>query len=185
MKRLSFFISLMIVFVFAFGFFLPTRTPLPVTKKPNNLPDAWMEMVDATLMNENGQVLMKIHAPKVVHYPENDTSKLTTPEFLLYGRRATPWRIQSGLAIANDGIKQIHLSKLVTLYHPQDDFQPATWVNTDKLVIHPKQRTAETMENVTLTQPNIHLKGKGLSADLESGEIKLLSDTQGEYSFNE
>ena len=47
------------------------------------------------------------------------------------------------------------------------------------------QKTAETKEPVTLTQPNITVRGKGLQADLNTGDIKLLSETRGDYAINQ
>lgn len=150
-----------------------------------SVPDAWMESVEATFMSHEGHILMKIHAPTVTHFADNDTTLLKTPTFLLYRNSPSPWRIQAGVGVATNGLENIRLSQTVTLHYPGDKTQPATWVNTDKLVIHPEQKTAETMEQVTLTQPNITVHGKGLHADLNSGDIKLLSETRGEYAINQ
>lgn len=149
------------------------------------LPDAWMESVDATFMNKAGQVLMKIRSPTVKHYAQDDTTHLTTPEFLLYRDHANPWRIQAGAGTATRGMDNIRLSRLVTLHYPGDAHQPVTWINTDKLTIHPEQKTADTAEQVVFTQPHLTMRGKGLHADWQTGDINLLAETRGEYAFNQ
>src|SRR5579871_1911754 len=97
-------------------------------------PDAWMEKVDAIFMDKEGQMLMRIHSPTVTHYAKDDTTLLTTPELLLYRRSSKPWRIQAGKATATGSMRQIRLSETVILHHPGDEFQPVTWVNTDKII---------------------------------------------------
>lgn len=185
-------VVLFIMIILSVGFFV--QPWLPTSKTTENAPksvriagpDAWMENVDATFMNKDGKVMMKVHTPSLTHYAKNDTTFLKTPQFLLYRRSSlTPWRIQSGEGSATQGMNNIRLSNTVTLHHPGDALQPATWVNTDQLMIHPNEKIAETAEMATFTQPSFTIRGKGLHADLNTGDIRLLSETRGEYAFNQ
>ena len=184
--RLTFGMALILSIVFfTYSWTTMSKKELPHTALRANTPDAWMESVDATFIGQDGHLLMKVHAPTAKHYADKDTTFLTTPEFLLYRNSANPWRILAGKATAMHGIRQIRLSESVTLHHPGDNTQPATWVSTDKVTIHPNERTAETSEMVTLRQPHLSVRGRGLQADLNTGDIKLLAETRGEYALND
>jgi lipopolysaccharide export system protein LptC len=155
------------------------------TAKPSHLVvDAWMDTVDTTVMNKEGQVLMKIHSPSVIHYAENDTTYFVSPQFLLYRKSLKPWRITAGKGTATHGIEHIQLASQVTLHHPGDVTQSPTWINTEQLIIHPPNRTADTTHAVTITQPHTTISGIGLKADLNTNDIRLLSNTRGDYAIH-
>src|ERR1700733_13263497 len=118
---------------FAYWWWPAVSKPIQTVKEARSeVPDAWMETVDATFMGKDGQILMKIHTPTITHFAKNDTTLFTTPEFLLYHQSANPWHVQAGIATATQGMRQIRLSESVTLRHPGDTEHPETWVDTDK-----------------------------------------------------
>tara|TARA_R110000868_G_scaffold6389_10_gene36474 strand:+ start:938 stop:1498 length:561 start_codon:yes stop_codon:yes gene_type:complete len=145
------------------------------------LPDAYMENVTATILDKFGKVSMKIVTPKMVHYTKNDTTDFTQPELTLYHKSPNPWFIASKTAKSNHGIDQVIFHDDVTIHHPADFKNPATVIKTSVLTVHPNERTAETTESITMVQPNSIMKAIGMFADMDSGNIKLLSHAKGEY----
>ena len=57
----------------------------------------------------------------------------------------------------------------------------ATTLLTQFLTLYPKQNVAITDAPVTIEQPGLKINAKGLRADLNSGNIELLSNARGHY----
>lgn len=148
------------------------------------LPDALMEDVVALVFDKQGKPKMKIVAPKMVHFAKNDMTKLVTPQLTLYRKSPTPWFVTSKSAEATKGADQINFWDDVVVQHAADENNPATIIKTPTLTVNPNAQIAETNDFIILTQPNIVIKGVGMHADMNNGDIKLLSQARGEYVPN-
>ena len=150
-------------------------------KNDTQIPDAYMENVTAIILDKLGKVSMKIVTPKMTHYAKDDTTDFIDPQITLYHKSPNPWFIASKTAKAWDGIDNLVFNTDVTIHHPADYNNPATLIKTSTLTVHPNEKTAETVEPITMIQPNSIMKAVGMQADMDSGNIKLLSQAQGEY----
>ena len=169
------------VIILAAWITLSYRTPALTTTQADDIPDAFMEGINATILDKQGQVAMKIIAPKMVHYASNDSSELTQPELTLFRKSPQPWHITSHTARVSNGIRQVDFQDDVTIHHAADLINPDTVIKTPKLTVFPQDQKAQTSELITLIQPNTVIKATGMLADINSGSIKLLSETRGEY----
>lgn len=161
--------------------FMPDRpSGLTLTEQP----DAYMEDVSAVFMDKFGKPKMKIITPKLVHYLSNDTSQLTEPKLTLYRKSPKPWYVSSHFARATHGIDNITFREDVIIHHPGDDKLPATLIKAPTILVHPNNETVETNEEIELTQPNLTVKATGMRADMNSGNIMLLSQAKGEFRPN-
>lgn len=175
-----------LIMIMAIG--LATWTTL-LTYHPDNIavadkgavPDAFMEEVTAVILDKQGKPKMKIVTPKLVHYAENDTTDLTLPHLTLYRKSPQPWYITSKHAKAIEGTEKVDFWQDVTIQHSGDIKSPATVIKTPTLTVHPTAQTADTVDLITMMQPNIVVKATGMHADMNSGDIKLLSQARGEY----
>lgn len=149
--------------------------------KTATLPDGYMEGVTALILDKQGKPSMKIITPKMVHYAEGDTSHLTSPHLTLYRKSPQPWYISSKFAKASDGAENVDFWDDVHIHHAADINSPSTVIQTTKLTVHPNKKTAETVDLITMTQPNIVVKATGMFADMNTGDIQLLSEARGEY----
>ena len=156
----------------------PQDHPKPVTSEQ---PDAYMEDVSAVFMDQFGKPKMKIVTPKLTHYLNNDTTQLDDPQLTIYRQSPTPWYISSHYAKATHGIDNVDFRENVTIHHPADANMPATIIKAPTLIVHPTDQTAETNEEIELIQPNIIVKAMGMRANMNSGNIQLLSKARGEY----
>lgn len=147
----------------------------------NLMPDAYMENVTAIILDKVGKVTMKIVTPRMVHYAKDDTTDFTDPQLTLYHKSPNPWFIESKTAKAWHGIDNVIFKDDVTIHHPADYNNPATVIKTTTLTVHPNEKIAETAEPITMIQPNSVMKAIGMHADMDSGNIRLLSQAQGEY----
>ncbi|HTM63636.1 MAG TPA: LPS export ABC transporter periplasmic protein LptC [Gammaproteobacteria bacterium] len=150
-------------------------------KADPHIPDAYMENVTAIFLDKFGKMTMKIETPKMVHFAENDTTKFLFPQLTVFHKSPNPWYIASKTAKAWDGIENVIFKNDVTIHHPADYKNPATIIKTNTLHVHPNQKTAETADPITMIQPNSIMKAVGMQADMETGDIKLLSHAEGEY----
>lgn len=145
------------------------------------LPDAYMDDVIAIVMDKFGKPSMKIATPHLVHYAQNNTAHLMTPEIVLFRNSSVPWYIKAHYGKSSDGIETVDFWEKVTLFHPKDEANPDTWIKTNTLTIHPNQQTAFTNDIITLTQTNLLIQAIGMQANMKNGDIKLLSHARGEY----
>lgn len=149
-----------------------------------DLPDAFMEEVNALVFDKQGKPKMKIITPKMIHFAKNDKTQLTTPELTIYRKSLMPWYVTSKYAEAINGTDKVHFRDDVIVQHAADENQPATVIKTATLIVTPDTQLADTEEAITMMQPNLMIKGVGMHADMSSGDIKLLSQTRGEYVPN-
>lgn len=155
---------------------------IKITNK--ELPDAFMEDVVALLLNKQGKLKLKIVSPKLIHFNENDTTQFFSPQLTLYRKSPKPWFISSKRAMATEGIENVDFWDQVNIHHAADENNPATLIKTQALTVYPNQNLAETHQEITLIQPSLIVKSKGMKADLNSGDINLLSQARGEYVPN-
>lgn len=166
-------IVLTIALIYRPSAIIEAKTPL--------LPDAIMEDVVTVIYDKQGKPRLKIATPRMVHYLENDATNLTTPEVTLYRKSPQPWRITSQYAKATDGTNKVDFWENVIIQHTGDHNSPTTLIKTPTLTVHPERQTAQTNDAITLIQPSIVVKSIGMFADMDSGNIKLLSEAIGEY----
>lgn len=154
------------------------------TTPTTTLSDAYMENVTATIMDKQGKVKMKIDTPRLLHYKENDLSKLYKPQVILYRNSTHPWFITAQKATALQGINQVDFINEVVIHHPADEGSPATLIRTKLLSVFPEEQIARSDQVVSMEQPNLRINATGMYADIGKGDIKLLSATRGEYVPN-
>jgi lipopolysaccharide export system protein LptC len=147
-------------------------------------PDAVMENVVATIINQAGNPSLKIESPKMTHYAANDTTDIETPRITIYRQSPEPWYIHSTYAKATQGLDQIYFWDNVIIHHISDVSNPATTMTTTTLTVFPDKQIAQTNDHVILTQPDTTIHGTGMLANLNDGTIQLLSQARGEYVPN-
>lgn len=144
-------------------------------------PDAFMENVIATIINKEGVRTLLIESPRMVHYADNDTTVIESPRITVYRNSPEPWHINSDYAKATQGTNKIFFWSNVVIHHPYDESTPITTFKTNTLTVFPQEKLAQTADEVTLTQPESVVRAIGMTANLNDGEVKLLSQARGEY----
>lgn len=161
---------------------LATLGPKPIfLPKARSQPDAYMEQAITTIMNKEGKLNLSIASPKITHYPENNRAHLDLPTVILYQNSNQPWYITSNEAVTTQGIDKIDFLKNVVIHHAADLQNPATLVKTASLTVFPHEHFAKTADPITLIQPDLIVNATGMEANMNKGEINLLSAARGEY----
>lgn len=154
------------------------------TTETTHRPDAFIENVVATIISTEGKPTLKVEAPKMVHYPDDDTTDIETPHITLYRESPEPWSIDSHFAKATQGLDKIYFWENVVIHHTNDNANPTTTMTTSTLTVFPDKQIAQTDDNVTVIQPSTTIHGLGMLANLHEGTVQLLSKAQGEYIPN-
>jgi len=156
-------------------------TPTNVSTAVETQPDSYMDEVHAIFMDKFGKPSMKIFTPHLVHFNENDTTQFTAPQLTLYRQSPQPWYITSKSAQSTQGMENVLFKDNVIIHHAGDLNSPATLIKTTVLMVHPNKKTADTDELITMIQPDLTLNAIGMHADMNTGDIKLLSQARGVY----
>ena len=144
-------------------------------------PDAILRQVNSYIFDKQGRLQFNISTPYLSHLAQQDTTQLRVPIFTFYRPARTPWRLTAQLATGQAGLQDILLQHQVHLTHTADAKNPETILETNQLTLHPYQKTAETPALVTLTQPGLSMRSIGMRANLNTGDIMLLSNAAGTY----
>src|SRR3990167_10940175 len=94
----------------AWSLLIDAHSPTAATTSSTTL-DAFMEGVEAFVMDQQGKPSLKLVTPKMVHYIDNDTTDIFLPQLTLYRPAHQPWIITSQYAKATQGINQIFRSE--------------------------------------------------------------------------
>lgn len=144
--------------------------------------DASMEEVDATIYNKLGKPSLRVISPKMVHYPKNDMTRITTPKITIFREPTTVWNIDANYAEAMDGLDKIIFHDNVIVKHQDDPALPVTTLYTASLTVFPEKQTAETIEAVSIQHPTAKIYAIGMLADMNEGTVKFLSQAREEYA---
>jgi lipopolysaccharide export system protein LptC len=156
----------------------------PIILQEIELPDGYMEQVTAFILNNQGKLALKIETPQLMHYTKNDKTDFIQPTLTFYKKSTLPWYISANTAQAIKGMKQIQFNENVVIHRAADEHMPSTLIKTQTLSVFPQEKKAHTKASITLIQPNLTIKATGMQADINQGEIELLSQAKGEYVEN-
>jgi lipopolysaccharide export system protein LptC len=143
-------------------------------------PDAFMTDMTYTSFDAAGSWGSHLQAARITHYADQDTSVIASPKMISRSGPLT-WIVTAAHGTARQGLKTIHLED-----HVQVDRMHATkgktlTLQTSALTAYPQRKWAETDKPVTIIQPNSVVYATGLTADMQAGDIHLLSDVKGTY----
>lgn len=159
-----------------------TPSPNQLVNEAVNLPDAYMEEVHTMILDKEGKPKLELSVPKMIHFAKHDTTRLISPKLTLYRHSPHPWYVSARYAKASNGIEHIHFWDNVIIHHLADTKSPSTVIKTKTLTVYPEKHTAETPDAITLIQPSMTINALGMFADMNTGDIKLLSEARGEYA---
>lgn len=183
MTKRSLFLSLALLFSLAFSIWLihDTLQSNPVIAANDTTPDAFILNAHYIRMDKNGNPHLQIYTPQMTHYITHDISNFVTPHFIIYNANSSPWDVTAKYGTSIAGIDQVHLWDDVKIHQAASANNSELTMTTSSLDIFPKKRTASTDQAVTITQPDATINSIGLRANLQKGEIHLLSHARGVY----
>jgi lipopolysaccharide export system protein LptC len=147
-------------------------------------PDYWVEHFEVRRFDTDGKLQHTVTAEKLLHYPDDDTTIVTTPHITYHQRQ--PTEIFARMAhIGRDG-KQVDLiDDVQVIRHGAANDAPSTVLRTRTLTIFPDDENGYTNDPVVITQDNSILKGTGLELDNKTGITVLRGRVIGTLHHNQ
>lgn len=153
----------------------PAPTALPSTNLPENSPDYYIEGLDLSRMDANGELVLTNQSASLAVYEDQNISIFTAPTVELYQQQVARWQIKSVSAelLNNDDIE---FSTSVSIVQLNSDI-PVT-IHTEFLKISEQGQRISTDQPVEIIKGQQVTHAVGMVVTLNSPEptIHLLSD---------
>lgn len=144
-------------------------------------PDFIIENIVAHRMDASGDVKHTLHAERMTHYPDDDTTHLVMPRLISNASARAPFSITSRTAkVSSDG-EQVYFETDVRAVRAAYANQSEMVMVTSYLHVTPDDHIARTDRPVTITDAHTVAHAIGLELNSETRIVKFLSQFRGTY----
>ncbi|MBU2885444.1 LPS export ABC transporter periplasmic protein LptC [Gilvimarinus agarilyticus] len=149
-----------------------------------DFPEVYLvEMTDRSF-DDSGRLTHTLKARQVTYFKTADTTEgyIEQPELTFLSENSShPWHLVANQGIADIEQQTLQLSGTVNAYseHPRYGRLDVT---TEDLLVNTHEQIATTDKPVTMQSARGTTSAVGLSADLDSGRVALLSEVKGIYA---
>lgn len=150
-------------------------------KTVNNRPDYTMENFTITAMGLAGKPRYHLSASSMLHYPENDVTRMEKPNVVLYQENRSPLKVQSSKGVYSGVAKEVVLSGAVKVDRSASQNNRPFVMETEWLKILPDDKRLETDKAIVVKSGRSFVSAVGMVADLDKETIDLLSKVRGTY----
>lgn len=144
-------------------------------------PDYVVDGLSAVRMAPDGTVKHSLHAEKMVHYPDDDTTHLRSPRFVSYATAKAPVTITAKQAMVSSEGENIYFHEDVLVKRAPYAKRSELVMRTSYLHVIPDNNIAKTDRPVTITDANTTVQAVGLELNSETQVLRLLSNVKGIY----
>lgn len=131
-------------------------------------------------LDKTGKESFTLRAPLLQQTPGAKTMELSAPLFLLPDPQGHYWQVRSQTGWVSEKRDEIRLRGMVNTVSPPQDPRPIT-MNTEQLNVYPDTHRATSSSLVTVTEPGLTMRGRGMEADLAAKRFTLLSQATARY----
>jgi len=147
-------------------------------------PDYWVERFEVRRFDIDGKLQHTVVADKLLHYPDNDTTIVTTPHLTYH--QQPPTEIFARMAyIGRDGKEVDLVDDVRVIRHGALGDSPRTVLETRTLKVFPDDERGTTNDPVVITQGKSIMRGTGLDIDNRSGITVLRGRVTGTLHRNQ
>jgi lipopolysaccharide export system protein LptC len=146
----------------------------------NGLSDYVLRDFELISLDDHGKEAFTLRAPMLQETPGAKTMDLTQPLFLLPDPDGNHWQVRARSGWVSAKRDQIRLRGNVQATSPPEDARKVR-MNTQQLNIFPGPRKATSQVFVTVTEPGLTMRGRGMRADLAARRFILLSQVTARY----
>jgi lipopolysaccharide export system protein LptC len=139
-------------------------------------PDYIVEKFSVRRFNADGKLQHTLTAPFMSHYPDDDSTVLTSPQIVFHG--TPPSRLSGNTAHVSKDAKEVVLDGNVNMVRAGVD-APDTVVSTARLNIFPDDEIARSESAVTITKGLTVINGTGLAMDNKTSTTQLFGPVRG------
>jgi lipopolysaccharide export system protein LptC len=144
-------------------------------------PDFIVEKLTGVRMGESGAASYSLSAAKMVHYPDDDTTLVSSPRFVSYGSAKATVTITSSEGVVSGKGDHVYFQDDVRVTRTAHADATELVMRTTFLHVVPDKHLAMTDRMVTLSDDANTVTAVGLEMNSETRVIKLLSKVQGTY----
>lgn len=146
-------------------------------------PDYWVERLEMRRFDVEGKLQHTVVAAKLLHYPDDDTTVVTTPHITYHQQPPTEIFARMGY-IGKDGKEVDLVDDVRVVRHSAAGDTPPTQLETRTLKVFPDAEKGYTDDPVVITQGKSIVKGSGLDIDNRSGITVLRGRVTGTLHRN-
>jgi len=154
-----------------------------LTANNENEPDVYGENVTFNQLHADGTLHYHLRAQAIRQFSSEELTRMTSPELKLLSPQEPPWDIASNLGyirkrLAPNGQAEevVFLREEVEMIQTRAD-QSVVTLSSESFYIYPDRQYAETDQDVMIDTAVGRTKAAGLKADLETGLLKLSSNS--------
>lgn len=140
-----------------------------------------MENFVRTTMDVDGRIETRLRASVMLHYPHDDSTRLTRPVLEMHNSRRRPWHITADHAITDADDDSIMLEGEVHIWRNGDSGMREVELVTTDLRVEPDSNYAETADPATIITSSAVTKGIGMRAYLAEDRLELLHEVKTRY----
>lgn len=147
--------------------------------------DSYMLNITKTDFDKEGAKAFSLKSIEARHFQHGNRLELEKPKLISYNQKDTehPWHMNSKKGTVLKGGERAIFTGDVYAWQNLDN-DKKNELRTDKLILFPEERMAETDKKVTITTPRGNTVGVGMHADLNKELFKLLSRVKGVHNVN-
>ena len=157
----------------------PAPVARPATARHD--PDYIVESLSAMRMAPDGSIKHTLTARRMLHYPDDDSTRLETPRLVTHATRRAPVTITARQALLSSEGEDIYFHDDVRVTRAPFADKSELVVRTSYLHVIPDASVARTDRAVTITDANTTVHAVGLELNSETRVLKLLSSVRGTY----
>jgi lipopolysaccharide export system protein LptC len=144
-------------------------------------PDYLIDNFTTTTYTRDGNVETVLSASKMVHFPDDDSTDLTTPRVLQAKPDQPRYTARADRGKVSREGDEIFLYDNVVLVREADSVRPQGRLTTSFLHILRDRNLVRTDREVLFEEPGQWLKGKGMEYFNATRELFLHSDVHGQF----
>jgi lipopolysaccharide export system protein LptC len=146
-----------------------------------NDPDSIATNVNTLILDEHGRLEATLGAAEMVHFPADDSTKLTEPRLVQLRDQQPPLRVRADRGTVSRDAEEVRFYGNVVVTRDATAERPALRAETAFLQVFPNQRLARTPERVVIVEGRSRLAGTGMVAEGRTDRITLESDVSGTF----
>lgn len=144
-------------------------------------PDYIVDNFTATTLDKYGKVNIVLSAKKMVHYPDDDTTHLESPQIVSLTPDRPPMHMSALTGELSHKGEEILLRNEVVIVRPAFAKQSDLTFKTNFLHVIPNKNLAKSNEAVNLVDARTNLNAVGMELDYKTHIVQFLSKVQTVY----
>jgi lipopolysaccharide export system protein LptC len=142
-------------------------------------PDYIVEKLSGVRLGAAGNASYTLAAVKMVHYPDDDSTLLTSPRFVSYGSAKAPVTVTASEGVISANGEHVYFQDDVRVTRAAHADLSELVMRTSFLHVVPDRHIARTDRPVTIADAASTIDAEGLEMNSETRVIRLLSKVRG------